>query len=421
MLKTIIKIILAILILAVIGVGIYIFFDRQQKTADPNDTSGLSIGDFFPFGNSDTTGDNTNQTPPNNTVQNNPINTDVPTAPPRLWQISTQPQSGSVVWIATGTPMVRYVDKATGNVFESSLRLIGQKRVTNTTIPKVYEAKWQSSGKALLFRFLGTNQETIRTTFGRITTSSIPASGSDNAGLQEIQATFLPDNISSLAMNQTNGNLVYAQVYPSGASVQTANATGATVKNIWSGTLKDILVGWVNPTTVSITTKASADAVGSLYFVKTDTNKVERVLGGRGLTALPNGLGSFVFYSESAGSGLLSRIFNTKTGDTMELSFATLAEKCVWSPKNLVVYCAVPENLSSGKYPDAWYQGKVSFNDVFWQFDTTSGVGRFLADPEQAVGKQIDAVNLSLDPNEEYLVFTNKKDSQLWGLKIKTN
>ena len=42
-----------------------------------------------------------------------------------------------------------------------------------------------------------------------------------------------------------------------------------------------------------------------------------------------------------------------------------------------------------------------------------------ISDPTQVVeGEDVDAVKLSLDQNQNYLFFMNKKDSYLWELNL---
>ena len=76
---------------------------------------------------------------------------------------------------------------------------------------------------------------------------------------------------------------------------------------------------------------------------------------------------------------------------------------------DVFAYCAIPPSVPRAEYPDAWYQGSVSFSDVFWKIDTATGAAFFLANPKEFGAGNIDAVNPFLSDDERYLFFTNKK------------
>ncbi len=426
MIKKILKIVLVIVILLAIGLGAYWLFDRGQGGSGLPFSGDISIGDLFPFGSGGSdNGDNTPITNPN-PDDTNP-NPNIPVAPPRLWQISVDPQSGVVAFnassSATRIPTVRFVDKATGNVFESSLTLLGQRRVSNTTIPKVYEALWQPSGNSLVVRYLDENNETIKSAYGKIGAATTAATAGDSADqFQELQTTFLSNDITSLSINKSNSNLAFVIKNLSGSQIFVADQTGSNPKKVFESSIKDLAISWVSNTTLGLLTKPSADAVGQFYFLKTDTGSLSRVMGGKnGLSALANPGGTKVFFSESRNNSFSSGILDPKTGVETKTPFSTLSDKCVWSEKTAYLYCATPKSIPSGKYPDHWYQGKISLTDTLWRVDSSSGSTEFLFDPSTINESGIDAINLTLDPDEEYLVFTNKKDSQLWGLKIQGN
>src|SRR3989344_1727398 len=433
MLKKTFKIIAILIILLAVGFGAYWFFDRQQGGDGlPQNDGGFGLKNFFPFGNSN------NGAPTATTTTGIPgingQNYAIPTAPPRLWQISNEPQSGAVVFNASNTPFVRFVDRATGNIFESSLRLLGLKRISNTTIPKVYEAVWQPNGNALVLRYLSDDNETIRSVYGKLS-STTPLSieggsesSAENAGelLRELQTVFLPENITSISVNLPTGAFSYVVESPNKSAVFVTNSLAGNPRQIFESEIRDFSVRWVNDMTIGLMGKPSSATDGQFYFLKVDSGRLERAMSGqRGLTAISNPAGAKIFYSESRNDSFKSNLSGPKTGERTSVPFTSLPDKCVWSNKNAYLYCAVPKSIPFGEYPDYWYQGRVSFSDTFWRIDTSTGATEFLIDPATVVstasgdiGAEIDAVNLILDLNEEYLVFTNKKDSMLWGLKI---
>lgn len=428
MLKKILKIISVLIVITAVGLGVYWFFDRQQGgDFASRGGDGLSIRDFFPFGGGDSASPSGNQ--PTNSAATASSTLDVLTTPPRLWRISNEPQSGAVIFNASNTPIVRFVDKATGNIFESRLRLLGVKRISNTTIPKVYEAMWQPNGDSVVLRYLG-DDETVKSVYGKLASGTPLATETADKSIQELQVqelqtVFLPENIINLSVNPATGAFVYVLESPNGSRILVTNPAGTDSRQIFESAIRDFSVRWINNATVALLGKPSAAATGQFYFIKTDSGRVERIMGGQnGLSALASPDGTKIAYTEIVGSFLPSGLFNPKTGEKNTAIIRIIPEKCVWSGKSPYLYCAIPKNGLTGEYPDRWYQGKFSFNDTLWRINSETGASEFLINPPMETeeseigGVEIDAVNLMLDPNEEYLVFTNKKDSRLWGLKI---
>src|SRR3989338_6779767 len=89
-------------------------------------------------------------------------------AEPRLRLLSSSPVAGAISVIKGSAQTVRFVDRASGNVFEVSLSdsVAVPTRLTNATIPKVYEALWQKGGERTLLRYLKDDEETIDTFSG---------------------------------------------------------------------------------------------------------------------------------------------------------------------------------------------------------------------------------------------------------------
>jgi hypothetical protein len=83
----------------------------------------------------------------------------------------------------------------------------------------------------------------------------------------------------------------------------------------------------------------------------------------------------------------------------------------VWSAKEkTVIFCAAPQAIPEGIYPDDWYKGKTSFNDALWRIDISSGETEQLFAPEFEIGSSMDMIKLYLNQKETVLLFTDKKD-----------
>jgi len=81
------------------------------------------------------------------------------------------------------------------------------------------------------------------------------------------------------------------------------------------------------------------------------------------------------------------------------------------------VYCGVPTNLS-GNLPDDWYQGVTVFTDRLWRIDLNEHVATLVLDPVQIGKVSVDAVNLTVDPNEDMLIFMDKHSGALYAYDL---
>ena len=92
----------------------------------------------------------------------------------------------------------------------------------------------------------------------------------------------------------------------------------------------------------------------------------------------------------------------------------TIAEKCAFlkTLKN-VAYCGTPRAESRDGLPDAWWQGKISFQDDFMAIDTTIAETLFF------VQTPLDITNPKPLANGSYLLFRDKSSGNLWSLKLK--
>ena len=202
------------------------------------------------------------------------------------------------------------------------------------------------------------------------------------------------------------------------------NAVGVTYSfksntkvQVFDSPFTEWLSFWPKDNLITVTTKPSANVPGFMYAINPDKKDFNKILGNiNGLTTLTSPDGKMVLYGDN---NLSLNIFNIKTGNSTLLGIKTLPEKCTWNKISDTIYCAVPKFIDRAQYPDSWYQGKVSFSDELWKIDAINENTTMIADPVLISGENIDAIKLSLDKNQNYLFFVNKKDSYLWELNLK--
>ena len=313
---------------------------------------------------------------------------------------------------------VLYSARGSGDIFEKIINnsfTEQEKLVVVANIPNSQVALFASSASVVIRNLkpaFNESPETIGTFLGKIPADTI----ADTFIPSEIKGVFLEDGITDLSLWPNGEKLFYF-----------SNSTQGTFGNVFSikdnkktivfqSPFSEWLSQTVGASIIGLTAKPSAEAPGYSYLLDTSTENYIKTVGDiKGLTVLyaPNKQ-NLVFSNNNLGLNL----FNTINKTVNPSGVRTLSEKCVWGKNSLVLYCAVPKDFSSQNYPDAWYQGIVSFDDIFWKIDLISQTSVVLFDPEELGGEKIDGIKLSLSPSENLLFFVNKKNGSLWSYDL---
>jgi hypothetical protein len=439
---------LILLIIALVVIAIVIFgylYSRKPANAPIGDNGGTNFfSDLNPFGKSVSTTPKTTPSadisgyiPPSSEIQNGKLKKvssmpiagfgiftkeklkDVPTAVP---EVITAPDATTPKAVAKPKPpltefmpAVRYVARATGNIYQTFADKIEERKFSTTMIPRVYEAYFGNKGESVIMRYLKIDNKTIVTFVGALPKELL---GIDMAGNNEISGSFLPDSVSDVSISPDTLKIFY--LFNTGNNVigTTADGLGGKKVQVFDSPFTEWLSFWPNTKMITLTTKPSWDTPGYMYAVDPNKKDLNKVLGDiKGLTTLTSPNGGLVLYGNNT---LSLNVYHTDTRSLDALGVKTLPEKCIWGKVSDVVYCAVPKLIDFGLYPDSWYKGEVSFSDAIWKIDIKSGNATLIADPDLiAGGEEIDGTKLALDDGENYLFFVNKKDSSLWELNLK--
>ncbi len=399
--KTLI-IIISILLLIVAGV-ISLFLLKNPGTPISE-----TLNNVLPFGSGG--GDNM---PLNNGLGNATTTLDENGKPlPNLFRISDAPVAGAVAFIKNGFTVVRYVDRATGHIYDINPVTLERTKITNTTRPKIYEAYFKPDGSRVLIRSLKNNSDVIE----NVSLSLTQPRSTSTDEFYLVSAVALRGDISEVATGSTT--LYY--VLKDTSSVVSSNYDGSSPRSIYTSAFKDWRLGYMGGNLL-LWTKASASALGYAYSINTSTGGLTKLLGGQpGLTVVADRTGSNLVYSFNNSGRTDSYSMNIRTGNTNPVFPSTLAEKCVWSERSRgVLFCGIPQNTISTNEPDLWYQGMTHYQDQLWTFDTVNGISDVLAEPTKEFNIDMDVTNPQLAPDEDYLIFTNKNDLSLWALKLR--
>lgn len=314
---------------------------------------------------------------------------------------------------------IRYIERGTGHIFDTATDTLDIARVSNTTEPKIYEAYFVNKGDNLILRGLIGSSDIVSTRYASLAIASTTGdSDASSSPTKTMEIKDLPIQMSQIAISPSKTQLF--SVMESGTRGLLSKIDGGSTVGIFDTPYREWIPSWPEEKNITLTTKASGFAPGFAYILNTQTRGITRILGNiYGLTTLTSPDLSKMIYSESGRGSFTLNYLNRKDNSISPLPFKTLPEKCIWSRKEKsVLYCAVPENIAFSTYPDVWYQGLINFADSIWKVNLDTGEARLVMNIQAESGEVIDATNMYLSEDEDYLMFTNKIDLTLWGLRL---
>jgi len=335
------------------------------------------------------------------------------TSEDKLFRISNTPVAGFVVL----NDRVRYVDRATGHIFDATLptsnTALEKNRVTNTTLPKIYEAHFRSDGSEVLLRSIG---ETGGVESMTLTLTPPSTTSTSTDGLYSVSATSLRGDIDSPLPG--TGNVLF-YVLKDTNSIVSSTFTGNSLRTLFNSEFDNWRLGRAG-NSLLVYTKASADAPGFAYLLNSSGGSLSKILGPlNGLTAVTNSNNTRTLYSYFESGKTKLSVRNSQSGASSEILPATLTEKCVWSnTNNAVFFCGTPIAGIVSREPDNWYKGMTHFSDYVWRFDTESEIAQLVSNPKMDFDIDLDVFKPTLSNDDSYLIFINKRDLTLWSVKL---
>lgn len=341
---------------------------------------------------------------------------------PRLYELHKTPVAGAGFFeyetTAGHTVATRYIEKGLGYIFETPLSNYTESRIVNETRSRLSEALWGNNGKSLVVRFIDPSNDWIIKT--RLVTID-SGFGSTQDNFSKTSEIFLPDFIPFVATSDDHTDqLFYLENGEGAARGSVSTFTGTSVSKVFNASFTEWLPQYPNQNLITLTTKPSASVLGYLYFVDLGTKVVTKILSGiNGLTTLTSHDGKLILFSETIMGAPELSLYNRESGESKNLSLKTLPEKCAWGYLDpTIVYCAVPQMIPEGTYPDQWYQGLVSFSDDLWKINTSTLSTEKIMTPGNFKAPALDIINLVLSSNDAYLLFRNKATDTPWVYQI---
>lgn len=407
--KKIITILIIIVALIIVAFFSWYFFVRDQSVP----LSEIISSDTSPFGSGDNvqpTADNRQPTT-NTRVEGDGgfIPTDGLGAPTtNLFRLSSTPAAGFIILNnSSSSPFVRYVDRATGHIYDVDLLTGEREKITNLTIPKVYEAYFRLDGRAVLMRTLKEDRDEVENLSLFLTPPEV------SGELYTATTTMLRGNIGSFAVG--GNDTLYYNVRDT-QTIVSSSFNNRNTKTLYVSPYTNWSLANGNNRLV-VYTKPSALVPGYSYALSGGV--LTKIFGpARSLVALPSNADNRVLFSSADGGTTRLFVYNPSKNSSYELSPASLADKCVWGVKSAsLIVCGAPSVEIGANEPDSWYMGATHFSDFIWFFDTTQETAKLLLEPP-TMGVDVDVSLPQLSPNEDYLVFINKLDLSLWAFKL---
>ena len=401
------KIFIGSIIFFILAVGIAGYFLFIKKSA-PTTPVGVGGENNLPLGGPSGSAGSQNQNVITITASSSPQNGTVTLT--SLLHISTIPVAGAASFIQGSTTYVRYIETGTGHITDVNLLAATTSRTTNRTFANTTDALWMNRGQNIVIRFPDAGNTHIISFTGSLTRANSTTTSNDLMG------GYLPTNINSYSTSPDGSQLFFLTEDSSGSKGFITQPDGSKSSTVFSSPFSEWVSSWPNINTIALSTKPANSITGNLYFVDTKTHLMKGILGGiNGLVALPNPTTNIIAYSDD---NLVLSLYTVSTGETNGV-IQTIADKCIWSKIiPTILYCGVPISTPPGKYPDDWYQGFSSFNDIIYKIDATTGQKSIVSNLVNTYKQGIDITNPSLSPDEKYLIFTNKKDGTLWSYRL---
>lgn len=393
--RTVITYLLIAIAVVVLGAlaGWY-FFLRSQGAAVASLKSGLGLGTQAPFGIPVGTSPAAEQS---GAVSGST------SAPPQMWRVATAPVAGFTFATSTEGAVVRYVERATGYVFEANLKTGAISRLTNMLMPKIYEAYLTADGRVV--------ERSVSE--GAITTF---AGTFENTASSTLAGSSLQNNIYALAPSPDTARMFSIVAKGRGVSGVVSNWDGSGQKEVFSSAVPGWRAQWLPDGRIVVVQKAVDSLPGYAYSIRGNTvsSLLEDIPG---LTLLPRSDSGALLYGTSLGGALSLYVQQSATTSAVRLPLTTLADKCAWMPgRALIAYCGVPQSSPASDFLDRWYRGEVHQADTLWRIDASSGRVEQAFAP--AANSPVDIDLVAVDQSGAYLGFVNSADLSLWVLRF---
>src|SRR3989344_240913 len=358
--------------------------------------------------------------------------------PSQLWQVEEKPTAGHAFIGGGSTLRLRYVDRAGGYVLDANPETGLRTRLTNTLLPKIYEAQFSENGHVTL-RSVDTLGN-ITTFAGTVSTSTAASSASSSA--MTLLGSYLPKNIVNLTTHPVSGALLYTVADTNGGAVVSSEWDGQKPKALFGSAILSWRPAISADGRIFLAQAASDGVPGYAYELRKD-GTLNRLLGptpGLVMRVRPGSKAETdaLLWSQSARGELRLFVRVGQNTTAVQIPVRTTADKCAWVPdsaspsrkasdeqgkassgtagKDYVAYCGVPQGMAGQDFLDNWYRGAAHASDSLWRIDASACTAEMVFTPPS--NTPIDIADIAVDGSGSFLAFTNAADKSLWLYRL---
>ena len=222
---------------------------------------------------------------------------------PILRKISNEPVAGAIISPLENEDyyIIRYIEKMTGHIYETSTESLTIERISNKTIPKLNIAYWLDKDN-LIFNYLDDNNiiKTFSASLQSIATSTE----------LELEGVYLQNNIQDITY--FNEDLFYLVNSGSNSKGILVGVDNEKPKQIFYSPLQEWLISNINDKKILFTTKTSKETFGYSFIFNPITESFIKILDKKlNLSTLIN-KNSDILYSYNTKYGPQLSLYNQK-------------------------------------------------------------------------------------------------------------
>ena len=385
-----------VLILLIVAVWVYlIFFGTPKNSAEV----------FTNLGFQHTSQPVTITPPTATTTPSAPVATSSP-ATPILKQLTKRAVAGYTYIEASSSSstIIRYVEKGTGHIYQIDPTSLQETLISGTTIPAVSSAVFSPNGK--IVAFTSYDGYTAKVFVGTIGSS------------QNVTGVDLPPNAKNVAFK--NNHTVYYTIATNGTiHGYEQDLAARSQTELFAVNFTNFKVFWGNGLTkIYLVTKPASDFQSFIYTVR--NNQLTPVGEPHyDLTARPTN--DRILESYANNNNYTASVFDETANEIIHLPIRSLSDKCMFDPViHDYVWCAAQLLGSSQNYLTDWYKGTVRSDDYIWRINLSTQEASLYANPHKLMNTSLDVENMMSDPYGESAIFTNKTDSSLWWVSLRS-
>ncbi len=432
--------IIVILAILMFGGGLSLwFFLSQDNLVRDGAVEEIQLDDLFPEG-----GDRNVEVPPRNNREEgtgqknqdesrlpenegkeetgNAQNQGTPTPPSdignvRLIKLFDTPVAGFgfIEKSDEGVPVVRTVERETGNVFDIVLdETPTPSRITNQTIGSVQNAVVH--GNSIAFQYFDSNTTSFKTILAEI-------GEEDSTGFKEVRGTLISGVPRIVASNKKDTFFYLNEIEDGGSEGFLFSTKTKEGVKVFDSPFASWIPYYSTTNTIGILSKPSWLFRGS-FITEPRIDVPFGSFNGLSVTPSKSFTEFLISYVERSDITLESvqTVFFNENRTFFLLPYKTLAEKCYIAQRELL--CAVPASFvptilkqdTLVSLPDAWYQGIILFNDAFVSTNKETGVTTTLLNTVVESEEPIDVEMIQGTSDGLIIVFINKYDLSLWAI-----